>query len=166
MVSKGLAIGLAALFLSACGPASPYVIDQPQPDEIPPGRGVLSGKDGEFVIFGRSKSEAEGGAVSSATTRDDRLSVAAPVAQPRAPATYGVDFASYENADLAHRGWSQIRSKHGQILTGVQPYVAYGSLRGGQPRHHLFGKGLTREQAESLCSSLQQRNEYCAVVEF
>ena len=53
-----------------------------------------------------------------------------------------------------------------QILTGVQPYVAYGSLRGGQSRHHLFGKGLTREQAESLCSSLQQRNEYCAVVEF
>ena len=124
MVSKGLlAIGLAALLLSACGPASPYVIDQPQPDEIPPVRGVLSGKDGEFVIFGRSKSEAEGGAVSSATTRDDRLSVAAPVAQPRAPATYGVDFASYENADLAHRGWSQIRSKHGQILSRSTQWV-------------------------------------------
>ena len=166
MVSKGLAIGLAVLILSACGPASPYVIDQPQPDEIPPGRGLLSGSDGEFVILGRSKSEAKGGADSGATTPDGRLPVAAPVAQPRAMATYGVDFAQYENVDLAQRGWTNIWNKHWQILTGVQPYVVYGSLRGGQSRHHLFGRGLTREQAERLCRSLQQRNEYCAVVNF
>ncbi len=166
MVSKGLAIGLAALLLSACGPASPYVIDQPQPDQIPPGRGLLSGNDGEFVIFGRSKSEAEGGADSGATTPDGRLAVAAPAVQPRAPATYGVDFAQYESVDLAQRGWTKIWNKHWQVLTGVQPYLAHGSLRGGQPRYHLFGRGLTREQAERLCASLQRRNEYCAVVEF
>ncbi len=166
MVSKGLAIGLAALLLAACGPASPYVIDQPQPDEIPPGRGLLSGSDGAFVILLRSISEAEGGADSGATTPDGRLPVATPVVQPRAPATYGVDFAQYENVDLAQRGWTIIWNKHWRILTGVQPYVAYGSLRGGQPRYHLFGRGLTGEQAERLCRNLQQRNEYCAVVEF
>ena len=166
MVSKGLIIGLAALHLSACGPASSYVIDQPQPDEIPPGRGLLSGSDGEFVILGRSKSEAEGGAVSGATPPDGRLAVAAPVVQPGAPATHGVDFAQYENVDLAQRGWTKIWNKHWQILTGVQPYVAYGSLRGGQSRYHLFGRGLTGEQAERLCRNLQQRNEYCAVVNF
>ena len=57
MVAKGLAIGLVALFLSACGPASRYVIDQPQPDEIPPGPGLFSGKDGKFVLYGDSATE-------------------------------------------------------------------------------------------------------------
>ena len=53
MISRGLAIGLVALLLSACGLASPYVIDQPQPDEIPPGAGVLTGDEGEWVIWRR-----------------------------------------------------------------------------------------------------------------
>ncbi|MFQ6017061.1 MAG: hypothetical protein ACE5KF_02600 [Kiloniellaceae bacterium] len=53
MVSKCLAIALVALLLSACGRVSPYVVDQPQPDEIPPGPGLLTGPEGEFVIFAR-----------------------------------------------------------------------------------------------------------------
>ena len=53
MVSKGLAIALVALFLSACGPARPYAIDQPQPDEIPPGPGLFTGEQGEWVIIGK-----------------------------------------------------------------------------------------------------------------
>ncbi len=52
MMQKVLAFALAVLFLSACGPASRYGIDQPQPDEIPPGPGLFSGKDGEFVLYG------------------------------------------------------------------------------------------------------------------
>lgn len=53
MVLKGLAIGLVVLFLSACGPASRYDIDQPQPDEIPPGPGVFTGEEGEYIILQR-----------------------------------------------------------------------------------------------------------------
>ena len=53
MVFKGLAIGLLAYLLSACGPASPYVIDVPQPDQMKPGPGLFSktyGHDGEIYI--------------------------------------------------------------------------------------------------------------------
>ena len=62
MVFKGLAIGLLASFLSACGPASPYVIDQPQPDKMKPGPGLFSktyGDDGEIYIVGRPETKAE-----------------------------------------------------------------------------------------------------------
>ena len=52
MIQKALTVALVALVLSACGPASRYVIDQPQPDEIPPGPGLFTGKDGKFVLYG------------------------------------------------------------------------------------------------------------------
>ncbi len=52
MIRKALAVALVALVLSACGRASSYVIDQPQPDEIPPGHGLFSGEDGKFVLYG------------------------------------------------------------------------------------------------------------------
>jgi hypothetical protein len=44
-----LAVG-AALWLAACA-AEPF--DYIPADEIPPGPGLLSGKDGEFVIYPR-----------------------------------------------------------------------------------------------------------------
>ncbi|MFQ5765574.1 MAG: hypothetical protein ACE5GT_11645 [Rhodospirillales bacterium] len=177
MVSKGLAIGLVALFLSACGPASPYVIDQPQPDEIPPGRGLFTGKDGEYVLWGSSKSEEEEQKesrrtdssvrpVSSVTTPYNRPAVAAPVVQSRAGTSAVVHFASYGTVELAERRWSQIWSDHWRVLSGVQPYIDYASVGGSQPRYHLYGKGLTKEQAEDLCWNLQLRKEYCAVINF
>ncbi len=177
MVLKGFAVGLVAVFLSACGPASPYVIDQPQPDEIPPGRGLFTGKHGEYAILGSSESETEEPTkprptnspvrpVSSAAAPYNRPPVAAPTFQRGAQTTYAVHFASYGNVELAQRGWSQIWSKHWRMLSGVQPYIDYGSFGGGQTRYHLFGKGLTKNQAEDLCWTLQLSNEYCAVVNF
>ncbi len=177
MVLRGLAIGLVALFLSACGPASPYVIDQPQPDEMKPGPGLFSGKDGEYVLWGSSKSEAEeqkesrrtdspGRPVSRTTTPSNQPPVAAPVPQRGAQTTAVVHFASYGNVELAQQRWSQIWGEHWRMLSGVQPYIDYGSFGGGQSRYHLFGKGLTKEQAEDLCWSLQLRKEYCAVINF
>ncbi len=62
MVFKGLAIGLLASFLSACGPASPYVTDVPQPDKMKPGPGLFSkkyGHDGEIYLIGRPETKAE-----------------------------------------------------------------------------------------------------------
>ncbi len=177
MVLRGLAIGFVVVVLSACGPASPYVIDQPQPDEIPPGPGLFTGKDGEWAIFGRSESEAEeqkesrrtdsrGRPVSSVTTPGNRPPVAAPVTQRGARTNAVVHFASYGNVELAQRRWSQIWSEHWQILAGVQPYIDYVSFGGGQSRYHLFGKGLTKDLADDLCWSLQLRKEYCAVINF
>ena len=177
MVLRGIAIGLVALLLAACGPASRYVIDQPQPDEIPPGRGLFTGKDGEYVVWGSWKSEEEEQTslrrtdspvrpVSSVTTPGNRMPVAAPVTQRGAQTTYVVHFASYENVELAQQGWSQIWNKHWQMLRGVQPSIDYVSFGGGQSRYHLFGKGLTKERAEDLCWNLQLRKEYCAVINF
>ena len=91
---------------------------------------------------------------------------AVPVIEPQAQANHGVLFASYETRDQADQGWSDIWGKHSQMLAGIQPTIEFGSFPGAQPQHHLYGRGLTKEQAESLCSSLRQRNEYCLVVKF
>ncbi len=95
-----------------------------------------------------------------------RTRAAGPPIQAGALTNYGVHFASYENLDLAQQGWSEIWRKHWQMLTGVQPYIDYASLRGGQPQYRLYGRGLTKEQAEDLCWRLQLRNEPCAVISF
>ena len=100
------------------------------------------------------------------TTPGTQMPAAAPVLQPGAQTTYGVHFASYENVELAQQGWSEIWSKYSQLLTSVQPYIDLGSSAGGQPQYQLYGRGLTKAQAEGLCRNLQQRNEPCAVVSF
>ncbi len=93
---------------------------------------------------------------------------AAPTFQPLTPpaANYSVHFASYASADLAQRGWSRIWNRHAQVLAGIQPYIDYGSLGGGQSSYQLFGKGLSKERADQICRSLRSRNESCAVVAF
>ena len=93
---------------------------------------------------------------------------AAPAFQPSPhhAATYSVHFASYPSAVLAQRGWSQIWNRNAQVLAGIQPYIDYGSLGGGQSGYQLFGRGLSRERADQICRSLRQRNESCAVVAF
>ena len=206
MVFKGLAIGLLASFLSACGPASPYVIDQPQPDEMKPGPGLFTkkyGHDGEYYIIGRPETKAEeerdrrdrerrrlagnpGAPVTGATAPYNPPPAygqppaynqppaygqpygAAPAFQPLTPpaANYSVHFASYPSADLAQRGWSQIWNRHAQVLAGIQPYIDYGSLGGGQSGYQLFGRGLSKARADSICRSLRSRNENCTVVAF
>ncbi len=57
MTRKAFALGFVALLLAACGPAKPLVHDIPQPDEIPPGPGLFSGKDGKFILFGNSEDD-------------------------------------------------------------------------------------------------------------
>ncbi len=57
MIRNALAVGFVAVLLVACGPAKPLVHDIPQPDEIPPGPGLLSGKDGKFILFGASEDD-------------------------------------------------------------------------------------------------------------
>ncbi len=54
MIRNALAVGFVAVLLVACGPAKPLVHDIPQPDEIPPGPGLFSGKDGKLILFGES----------------------------------------------------------------------------------------------------------------
>ncbi len=194
MVFKGLAIGLLASFLSACGPASPYVIDQPQPDKMKPGPGLFSknyGRDGEIYIIGSpEESEAEkrdrrdrerrrlaGNPAAPVTTATAPYNpppaygqpyAAAPAFRPLTPpaANYSVHFASYASADLAQQGWSQIWNRHAQMLAGIQPFIDYGSLGGGRSSYQLFGKGLSRQRADQICQSLRSRNENCTVVAF
>ncbi len=57
MIRNALAVGFVAVLLVACGPAKPLVHDIPQPDEIPPGPGLFSGKDGKFILFGASEDD-------------------------------------------------------------------------------------------------------------
>lgn len=55
-----LPILLAAMFLialSACGSVKP--IDYTEPHDIQPGPGLLSGEDGEFLLYGERESDPE-----------------------------------------------------------------------------------------------------------
>ncbi|MFQ5915971.1 MAG: hypothetical protein ACE5JS_22580 [Nitrospinota bacterium] len=50
MIGKALALVLLALLLSACASIEPLAFPE-SGDEIPPGPGLFSGPDGEFVIY-------------------------------------------------------------------------------------------------------------------
>ena len=105
-------------------------------------------------------------AVAAPPTLSEKMPPAAPMIESPTQVNYGVHFASYEKANLAQRGWSEIWRKHWQKLSGVIPYIEYRSSEGGQLQYKLYGTGLTKEKAKSLCQSLQEHNEYCAVVNF
>ena len=49
---KGLICAFVALGLSACGQAKPLG-EVEQADEIPPGPGLFTGKDGRYIIYGK-----------------------------------------------------------------------------------------------------------------
>ena len=54
LIRKALVAGFVAVLLVACGQAKPLVHDIPQPGEIPPGPGLLSGNDGKLILYGGS----------------------------------------------------------------------------------------------------------------
>ena len=90
---------------------------------------------------------------------------AAPTIVSPAQLTYGILLASYESRDQALLGSLEIWGKHPQILSGIQSAIMFGSFEGAQDQHHVYGEGLTNEQAIDLCERLQQQNEYCKVVQ-
>lgn len=50
---RSLLIGVLLLALGACTSDREVTAQNKKPDEIPPGPGVFSGEDGEFVIYSR-----------------------------------------------------------------------------------------------------------------
>ena len=52
MIRKALMLAALAVTLAACGSARPLQHDIAQPDEIPPGPGLFTGKDGKLVLYG------------------------------------------------------------------------------------------------------------------
>ncbi len=57
MIRMALAFALIALVVSACGPAKPLVHDIAQPDEMKPGPGLFSAKDGKFILYRDSEDD-------------------------------------------------------------------------------------------------------------
>ena len=52
---NGLIVVLVTLGLAACGKATPF--NSVPAGEMKPGSGLFSGKDGEFVIYGKPSAE-------------------------------------------------------------------------------------------------------------
>lgn len=50
---RSLLLGLVLFALGACAGGGEVTSQNKKPDEIPPGPGLFSGKDGEFVIYSR-----------------------------------------------------------------------------------------------------------------
>ena len=73
---------------------------------------------------------------------------------------------SYENAIVANYGWTQTWSQHWKVLQGVQASIEYGTGSGGAPEYNLYGKGLTKDQAQGVCRNLLARQVSCTVVNF
>ncbi|MCZ6523422.1 MAG: SPOR domain-containing protein [Alphaproteobacteria bacterium] len=94
------------------------------------------------------------------------MPAAAPALQPVAMAEYGVRFGAYQSPDGAQRGWQEIWKQYWQQLSGMEPQMVTSQTSGGAPQYHLYGRGLTRERAESLCFYLQQSGQPCEAVRF
>ncbi len=85
---------------------------------------------------------------------------------PAAAASYGVLFASYDSVAQASQGWQQVWNRHWSELSGVTPYIEYGTVGGGANRYNLYGKTATRDHASRLCQGLRQRGAACTMVSF
>ncbi len=81
-------------------------------------------------------------------------------------ASYGVLFASYDSADQARQGWNQIWNRYWSVLSGVTPYIEYGTVGNSANRFNLYGKTATRAHASRLCQGIRQRGAACPVVYF
>ena len=55
--SPVLLAAMSLVALSACGNVKP--IDYTEPHDIQPGPGLLSGEDGEFLLYGERESDSE-----------------------------------------------------------------------------------------------------------
>ena len=53
---NGLIVVLVTLGLAACGKVTPFDY-VPEADEMKPGSGLFSGKDGGFLIYGKPRAE-------------------------------------------------------------------------------------------------------------
>ncbi len=91
---------------------------------------------------------------------------APPLLEPVAESDYGIRFGAYASAAAARQGWSEIWRRYWPQLGGVEPQLMTARSAGGGPQYHLYGMGLARERAESLCFSLQQSGQPCAAVRF
>ena len=81
-------------------------------------------------------------------------------------ASYGVLFASYDSADQARQGWNQIWNRYWSVLSGVTPYIEYGTVGNSANRFNLYGKTATRAHASRLCQGIRQRGAACTLVYF
>ena len=85
---------------------------------------------------------------------------------PGAAASYGVLFASYDSVAQAGEGWKQTWNQHWSVLSGVTPYIEYGTVGNSATRYNLYGKTATRDKASRLCQDLRQRGTGCTMVYF
>lgn len=101
-----------------------------------------------------------------------RAPVAAPA--PQAPVSsassimFAVHLASYRQAAHAEAGWSEIITRHGEVLTGLQPRlerVDLGAEKGVYQRLKA-GPLPNRAAARAACAALTDAGAYCAPTSF
>ena len=102
----------------------------------------------------------------SATLPRVAPSPSVPVVDLGAQPIHGVHFASYESLELAQDGWKDIWKKHWRLLADAVPRIEYDDSTLGNDRYKLYGRGLTKAQADDLCRNLEQLDEGCSVVQF
>ncbi|MCZ6637650.1 MAG: hypothetical protein O7C66_05595, partial [Alphaproteobacteria bacterium] len=81
-------------------------------------------------------------------------------------ASYGVLFASYDSVAQARQGWNQIWNQYWSVLSGVTPYIEYGTVGNSATRFNLYGKTATRDHASRLCQGIRRRGTGCTLVYF
>lgn len=79
---------------------------------------------------------------------------------------YSVQFGVYRNAEELRQNWRQFKESAPNLLTGIDPVVQRVATKtAGSPVFQLRTEQLaSRDQAESLCAALRQREVDCIVV--
>ena len=84
---------------------------------------------------------------------------------PPAAGGFGVQIASYRDADNVERGWVALRQRHTPLLNGLGHVVVPVDLGSGKGVYHrlIAGPFPARAAAEQLCQSIRGRGAACLV---
>jgi len=78
---------------------------------------------------------------------------------------YAVQFASYTNEERAWRGWDDLQTAAGELLSGVEPRVERADLGAGKGVvFRLRTAPTAKARAQSLCEAMKARGVECLVV--
>lgn len=76
-----------------------------------------------------------------------------------------VHLASYRQVETAERGWRELSTQYGDILSGLSPVIVAADVAGkGTFQRLLAGSISSDADARDICRRLQARGAYCAVV--
>lgn len=130
------------------------------PAAAPPSAGRKA--DRASVAAARVRQTATAGAADTPVDEADRTTGA----RARTSSGHAIQFASYTQADDAHRGWDTLRERAPDLLAEIEPRVVDADLgpAAGGVFYRLRTPPTSQAEAKQLCTALAARGIDCLVV--